>query len=448
MRTDAVPSVMTEEEKAACWVCRKFRPIPRDMCGRVRDRLSEYVGLYDSEFEQPQWWTMPGWKLFDASRGMHDDLVGIVKRFESKTLKWFHLMVKHDAYATFREKMNPIREEIALLPYWCLCDGLTAERVTHRHMILACTLESAFEDVWKKEVKYDLPSSPGVRCKHSVRIKDAFHLVNCIRYVSQKRSSCDGVLIRDEVDEENVNVSHFHLNCPQPKHSLAFMCVLFEGGLEKLLVQQNRSKNVVDWMDVAVEVVDKYYHRRWGVPVRETGLKFLNCVIPLRRDTEPTEDEEEGPMYLTWMNKTRLYLKENPDLLKVPDDDWYARQVAKGNTFQRIGDEIYIYERTQQNMMNQLHKRETYLETQWRMHSERNYHVLEEKNKELVNENKRLREENDTVKRAMEVLKLKMEVLQTKLDALKEEMIRKERDYSVVVKNTINNTYPHTTGTQ
>ncbi|GBO31140.1 hypothetical protein AVEN_259070-1 [Araneus ventricosus] len=148
-------------------------------------------------------------------------------------------------------------------------------------------------------------------------------------------------------------------------------------------------------------------------------------------------------MYLTWMNKTRLYLKENPDLLKFPDDDWYARQVAKGNTFQRIGDEIYIYERTQQNMMNQLHKRETYLETQWRMHSERNYHVLEEKNKELANENKRLRVENDAVKRAMDVLKLKMEVLQTKLDALKEKMIRKERDYSVVVKNTITNTYPH-----
>ncbi|GBL98210.1 hypothetical protein AVEN_161407-1 [Araneus ventricosus] len=28
--------------------CRKFRPYPRDMRGRIKDRLSEYVGFYDS----------------------------------------------------------------------------------------------------------------------------------------------------------------------------------------------------------------------------------------------------------------------------------------------------------------------------------------------------------------------------------------------------------------
>ncbi|GBM81785.1 hypothetical protein AVEN_106607-1 [Araneus ventricosus] len=64
-------------------------------------------------------------------------------------------------------------------------------------------------------------------------------------------------------------------------------------------------------------------------------------------------------MYQTWMNKSRLYLKESSDLLKVPDFAWYARQVEKGNAFRRIGDEIYVYARSQQNTRNQLHRRET-----------------------------------------------------------------------------------------
>ncbi|GFV61642.1 hypothetical protein TNCV_188001 [Trichonephila clavipes] len=44
-----------EEEEEACG-CRDFQPVPRDMQGRRKDRLSEYVGFYDSLFEKPEMW--------------------------------------------------------------------------------------------------------------------------------------------------------------------------------------------------------------------------------------------------------------------------------------------------------------------------------------------------------------------------------------------------------
>ncbi|GFW38956.1 uncharacterized protein TNCV_1829491 [Trichonephila clavipes] len=45
----------TEEEEVVCG-CRHFRPVPRDMRGRRKDRLSEYVGFYDSLLEKPEMW--------------------------------------------------------------------------------------------------------------------------------------------------------------------------------------------------------------------------------------------------------------------------------------------------------------------------------------------------------------------------------------------------------
>ncbi|GFS93748.1 hypothetical protein TNCV_798601 [Trichonephila clavipes] len=45
----------TEEEEVVCG-CRDFQPVPREMQGRHKDRLSECVGFYDSLFEKPEMW--------------------------------------------------------------------------------------------------------------------------------------------------------------------------------------------------------------------------------------------------------------------------------------------------------------------------------------------------------------------------------------------------------
>ncbi|GFX29698.1 hypothetical protein TNCV_2750321 [Trichonephila clavipes] len=42
-----------EEEEAGG--CRDFQLVPREMQGRRKDRLSEYVGFYDSLFEKPRY---------------------------------------------------------------------------------------------------------------------------------------------------------------------------------------------------------------------------------------------------------------------------------------------------------------------------------------------------------------------------------------------------------
>ncbi|GFT76332.1 uncharacterized protein TNCV_564841 [Trichonephila clavipes] len=43
----------TEEEDTVVCGCRHFQPVPRGMRGRRKDRVSEYVGFYDSLLEKP-----------------------------------------------------------------------------------------------------------------------------------------------------------------------------------------------------------------------------------------------------------------------------------------------------------------------------------------------------------------------------------------------------------
>ncbi|GFS29884.1 uncharacterized protein NPIL_235191 [Nephila pilipes] len=78
-------------------------------------------------------------------------MYGILQRFTRGDLHWFHLMVKHDAFETFCKEIEKIRDQFALFPFWCLCDGMVSGtgRKQHRHVIMAYELESSFKDIWK-----------------------------------------------------------------------------------------------------------------------------------------------------------------------------------------------------------------------------------------------------------------------------------------------------------
>ncbi|GFS50692.1 uncharacterized protein TNIN_321221 [Trichonephila inaurata madagascariensis] len=52
---DAKEESEIEEEEEVCG-CRDFQPVPREMQGRRKDRLSKYVGFYDSLLEKPEMW--------------------------------------------------------------------------------------------------------------------------------------------------------------------------------------------------------------------------------------------------------------------------------------------------------------------------------------------------------------------------------------------------------
>ncbi|GFV02283.1 uncharacterized protein TNCV_528541 [Trichonephila clavipes] len=123
--------------------------------------------------------------------------------------------------------MEMIRDQCVILPFWCLCDGLVKGKIQHRHMILACEQESLFEDVWKGKVRYEFPNSG--RAKKCTKIKNAFHLVRSIMYLSQLKSSCDKDKIPDNL-MDSVNLSHFHINQPCTSIILPFSVPYFQEG--------------------------------------------------------------------------------------------------------------------------------------------------------------------------------------------------------------------------
>ncbi|GFW87060.1 uncharacterized protein TNCV_1922861 [Trichonephila clavipes] len=279
----------TEETEEVVCGYRHFRPVPRGMRGRRKDRLSEYVGFYDSLLEKPEMWE----EGVTFQNGLGKDVWGMVQRYLRQDLMWFHIMVKQDVFDIFRKEMEKIRDQCVILPFWCLCDGLVNEKgkIQHRHMILACEQESSFEDVWKGKIRYEFPNSG--RAKKCIKMKSAFHLVRIIMYVSHLKSSCDKDKIPDNL-MDSVNLSHFHINRPLHPHNIAVLCTLFPGGIEKLLWQQVGNKNVAKWKKTTRRRADACGHFKWSVPLHVTGWKSLNCVIPYRYE----ETEEWTPLYL------------------------------------------------------------------------------------------------------------------------------------------------------
>ncbi|GFU29269.1 uncharacterized protein NPIL_321511 [Nephila pilipes] len=403
---------VTAEAEQTC-ECKTFVSTPRDMYGRSKDRSNSC--FYDSVFEKPDMWQCNGVEFTEAS-GLGKDVYGIVQRFLTGDLQWFHMMVKHDAFQIFCREMERIQDQFVVLPFWCLCDGLMAgvTRTQHRHMIVACEKDSSFPNIWKEKVRYEPPKKG--YAKKCVKIQDPFHLIRTITYVSRQRASCDGKMWVNLKDTQHT--SHFHMNRPLHEHSIAFLCTLFPGGVEELLLEQNGNKNVVRWEEAAVSVRDRWGNAKWGVPIRVTGWKFLNCVIPLGTRHEPTEDET--PLYLTLYGDKKLYVTE-----EIGERDECC-------PFQRIRDELYVLSRKQQNVMNQVNdvkeKVKRAQESQWQgkvaeMKAERDVFQMErdtlkaKENEWKAKENEWKAKENEWKTKEYKLEKLNVE-LKTERDNL------------------------------
>ncbi|GBO45342.1 hypothetical protein AVEN_77682-1 [Araneus ventricosus] len=176
------------------------------------------------------------------------------------------------------------------------------QRQTHRHMIVACEKESTFVD----DLTYKVRISNN-RAKLKVPIKNVHHLFRTMVYVSQPRASCDRGI---PDDLEGDSMGHFHLLHSMSDHAIAFLCPMVPGGMEKLLEEQNQNKNVVDWEQNAV---NRGRYKSWNVPIGITGFRFLNCVIPVDKRYEPTEEETDFCLYLH--REKLLHFKMNPSLL-------------------------------------------------------------------------------------------------------------------------------------
>ncbi|GFT12891.1 uncharacterized protein NPIL_519221 [Nephila pilipes] len=357
---DESPGMQDEEEEeeekeeevasADACECKKFESTPHQMFGRCKERMNEYVGFYDSVFENPDWWRSDEPVEFTEASGLAE-VYGILQRFTWGDLDWFHNMVKHDAFETFFWEMEKIRNQFVLLLFWCLCDGMVSgtSRTQHRHMIVACELESSFKDIWQYKIRYKFLNSG--RAKKCVKIQDAFHLARVIVYVNQRKAGCDGWIPKYVTDLGQL--SHFHMNRQLREHSIAFLCTLFPGWIQKLFVDQNGKKNVFHWETESIHKRDQWYNKQWKVPIRVMGWKFINCVIPLDRRYEPSE--EHTPVYLSLHGSKKLYLK------------WRNMEQDVNWAFQSIRDEPYVLSRKQQqNVMNQIKETKMALEALWK----------------------------------------------------------------------------------
>ncbi|GFT07059.1 c2H2-type domain-containing protein [Nephila pilipes] len=104
--------------------CQKFESTPHQMFGRLKERMNEYVGFYDSVFEKHDWWRCDNPVEFIEASGFGKDVYGILQHFTRGDLVWLNLVVKHDAFETFCKEMEKIRDQFVLLPFWCLCNGM------------------------------------------------------------------------------------------------------------------------------------------------------------------------------------------------------------------------------------------------------------------------------------------------------------------------------------
>ncbi|KAF8789722.1 hypothetical protein HNY73_007641 [Argiope bruennichi] len=398
-----------EENPCPCW---KFVSTSGNMRGRIKDRLSEYVGLFENHFERPEIFNNEEGVYFDERSGLGKDVYAIVQRFLKGDLKWIHAMVKSNAFETFVRELKPIRDQFLVLPFWCLCDGLLdceGNKCVHRHMIIAYEPESEFEYIWKHKVRMPLPNK-NEKSKFCVKITKASHLVWTIHYASRPNSSCDKGISEnlDFLSDENLNAltSHFCINRTMHPHAIAFLSMRFENGIVELLWRQLGDKDIYDWENDAVRYWDENRNMKFSVPIRITNWKFKNCVVPLDSKFEPCD--EETRFWLTWYKNKHMYLKVNPEYTKMPRKKWYSTQIQKGNTFQCIQNELYVLSPRQQSAMNQIKRHSKRMKAEMDSYWSDRYEKMVAKKEALISKEREMfAKERDKLK--TEILQLKTE---------------------------------------
>ncbi|GFX71779.1 uncharacterized protein TNCV_2010161 [Trichonephila clavipes] len=92
--------------------------MPREMYGRRKGK----EGFYDSVFEKPDMWEK------GMDNGVGKDVWGMIQWYLKGDLFWFHIRVKRNIFHTFCKEMEAISDQVVILPFWCLCDGLETEK--------------------------------------------------------------------------------------------------------------------------------------------------------------------------------------------------------------------------------------------------------------------------------------------------------------------------------
>ncbi|GFW52995.1 uncharacterized protein TNCV_2803031 [Trichonephila clavipes] len=203
--------------------------------------------------------------------------------------------------------------------------------------------------------------------------------------------------------EEGNHTSHFHINRPMHEHTIAFLCTLFSNEIERLLLEQNGRKNVVQWDIHAQRGPDKWRHLKWKVPIKVTGWRFIHCQVPFNVQEE---------RYLTLQGDKKIYFTPG-----------YSLQILK--------DEMYVLSPKQQNVMKQL--KEVKEKVQMERDNYWNTIVAELKLKRIFEQKKNeWKAERDVLKSERDISKPKesLKPKEMSLDTFKAErdVLKSERD--------------------
>lgn len=157
--------------------------------------------------------------------------------FGTGNYKFYHVMIRQQVWISFCTVVY--KKGYYFLPYWCLCNGgdeSTTNKV-HRHMIVAT--KEPIENI-VHSLKDWYVGKTFERGSQSKEIKTYGHLMNVIRYVSNRESHCRGVdLEAAEIAQpqeaptkrRKLGISHFYIAKPIIPCSLYMMSLLHEDGL-------------------------------------------------------------------------------------------------------------------------------------------------------------------------------------------------------------------------
>ncbi|GBM91831.1 hypothetical protein AVEN_15708-1 [Araneus ventricosus] len=187
-----------------CELCKQFdaTSLKLSLLGRELNPEWKRVGFYDSVLERPSWWN--GSIPFSEECGLGTDTSGIFERFGE--FQFYHVEIKIYAFSNFVKELKKVQQNLAVLPFWCLCD-------TDRYMILAVkkNFVKRFKSIWQIRPRNQI--SDGKRLK---KINEPHQLAAAIYYIGQS------------------NVNHYWINRPVYPHAELAMCTLFPEGFKKM----------------------------------------------------------------------------------------------------------------------------------------------------------------------------------------------------------------------
>ncbi|GFX32280.1 uncharacterized protein TNCV_1324811 [Trichonephila clavipes] len=287
------------------------------MRGRRKDRLSEYVGFYDSLLEKPEMWE----EGVTFQIGLGKDVWGMVQRYLRQDLMWFHIMVKHDVFDTFRKEMEKIRDQCVILPF-----DVCAMDWGYRKIIVE-QLGNKNVSSWEKVAKHVPDPWYNVRWEVSIHVT-GWKFLNCVIPLHPR-------------DEEEL---YLHLYGNKKWHLKDHECSFQRIRDERYVLsrkQQNTMKEIKkvkkEWaMDQKVILKAKLNEMK----TKNDLIRRENDILKTKEQEWKTKEQERKTKEQEWKTKEQEW--------KTKENEWKTKENELNSKLQGMSRENKILKRVLQ----------------------------------------------------------------------------------------------------